>query len=280
MHPLKFNHYGPFPDALLSVTSQLLPNEQLQSAQYLKAGLSNANYWLKTNKQEYLLKFYQASFPQPQLAMQQHLASLGLCPDVIKSDLKANLALFDFMPGENPKMLEFKPLLKLLSQLHQQQSNSPTLSFTDYFAQYSTLNYYAEFSTLIDNLLENKAKFEATPGYCHNDLLINNIIVNRDKNETKWFLIDFEYAANNDVFFDLAALCCDFKLEENSETDLLHYYLSHNRLKIDLTKAKAKLHCFKLIYCLLCYFWYASRQLQPEAGLTYQQIQTLLLLKS
>ncbi len=39
-------------------------------------------------------------------------------------------------------------------------------------------------------------------GFCHNDLVKDNIIVNA----SGMYLIDFEYAQTNDVYFDLAAL--------------------------------------------------------------------------
>lgn len=47
-------------------------------------------------------------------------------------------------------------------------------------------------------------------GFCYNDLVKENIIVN----ELGMFLIDFEYVKSNDVYFDLVVLVVSFVLND------------------------------------------------------------------
>ncbi|MEY4231133.1 MAG: hypothetical protein RLZZ362_1982 [Actinomycetota bacterium] len=58
------------------------------------------------------------------------------------------------------------------------------------------------------------------PVPCHNDLLPGNVLVD---DERVW-LIDFEYAGMNDVFFDLANLSVNSGLTDNDDERLLRLY--------------------------------------------------------
>jgi len=58
------------------------------------------------------------------------------------------------------------------------------------------------------------------PVPCHNDLLPSNVLVDDDR---VW-LIDFEYAGMNDVFFDLANLSVNSGLTDDDEERLLRLY--------------------------------------------------------
>ena len=55
---------------------------------------------------------------------------------------------------------------------------------------------------------------------CHNDLLPGNVLFEEDR---VW-LIDYEYAGNNDPFFDLANLSVNAALDRSGETKLLTGY--------------------------------------------------------
>ena len=81
----------------------------------------------------------------------------------------------------------------------------------------------------------------------HHDLNPKNIIFNKNKIK----IIDWEYAGINDRFFDLAAICIEFKLNKKEEELFLSYYLK----KID-EKKYSKLKYFKIIYKNLCDLWF------------------------
>ena len=55
---------------------------------------------------------------------------------------------------------------------------------------------------------------------CHNDLLPGNVLFADDR---VW-LLDFEYAGMNDVFFDLANLSVNSELSPESDDRLLTLY--------------------------------------------------------
>lgn len=73
---------------------------------------------------------------------------------------------------------------------------------------------------------------------CHNDLLPGNVLFGADR---VW-LLDFEYAGMNDVFFDLGNLSVNSELNHESEERLLTWYFGH------VTKASwARLQLMKMM---------------------------------
>ena len=73
---------------------------------------------------------------------------------------------------------------------------------------------------------------------CHNDLLPGNILFDAER---VW-LLDFEYAGMNDVFFDLGNLSVNSELAHDAEEHLLELYFGH------LTKTSwARLQLMKMM---------------------------------
>jgi thiamine kinase-like enzyme len=81
-----------------------------------------------------------------------------------------------------------------------------------------------------------RAPLPAVP--CHNDLLPGNLLFSEDR---VW-LLDFEYAGMNDVFFDLGNLSINSELGHDAEERLLELYFGH------LTKTSwARLQLMKMM---------------------------------
>ena len=114
---------------------------------------------------------------------------------------------------------------------------------------------YQQHASLIEQSLAYIAAAPKDMGFCHNDLVKENIIVN----ESGMFLIDFEYAKSNDVYFDLAALVVSFGLNESQQLQLLKNYQScvceHREFNLSLEKLAA----FHAVFLLLCICWYEQR---------------------
>ena len=273
MHPFNCPQIGPFPEIVTDICTAHLPQESVQTLTYQPQGLSNDNYCLVTNKHTYLLKFYRHPLPIAQLKIQQALSQLGICPQVLIVDEGNNVALFDYLEGEKCAHFDVNKMVALLSTLHQHQDQSESLVICDNFKGYQHLPEYTFFNSLITELETSLIQYPNHIGYCHNDLEISNFI--RCQHPDKWFLLDFEYANNNDVFFDLAAISLSFSLTDTQQNEFLKAYLTVNNINFDFIQAQKKLVTYQLIYLLLCYFWYVSRQLDSQAKLTWTQITQL-----
>ena len=275
MHPFKCPETGPFPAIVTEICTEYLPQESVQSLTYQPQGLSNDNYCLVTDKHTYLLKFYRQALPVAQLKTQQALSQLDLCPQVIAVDTDKNAALFDYLDGEKSTHFEVNKLVNLLSTLHKHKDSAQPLVVCDNFKYYQHLPEYAFFNELISELKSSLSQFPIQVGYCHNDLELSNLLRHQSQYHDKWFLLDFEYAHNNDVFFDLAAMSVSFSLTDTQKNEFLRAYITANNINFDFMQAQKKLVTYQLIYLLLCYFWYVSRQLDSQAKLTWTQITQL-----
>ncbi|CAA0090612.1 Thiamine kinase [Zhongshania aliphaticivorans] len=85
---------------------------------------------------------------------------------------------------------------------------------------------------------------------CHNDLLLENLIVSDDG---CLYAIDWEYAAMGDAFYELAVIVEGHSLDEGKQQLLLSKYLQRSLLSKDWQR----LYHWRIIYCYLTVLWYA-----------------------
>jgi thiamine kinase-like enzyme len=113
----------------------------------------------------------------------------------------------------------------------------------------------------LETLVEKKSKavedafatLESLPSeyvLCHNDLNPRNILFTE-----KIQLIDWEDAAINDRYFDLASVCVEFDLDKESEAYFLRRYFTE---EIEINDAKLK--AYKIIYKALCTQWFEKQE--------------------
>jgi len=87
------------------------------------------------------------------------------------------------------------------------------------------------------------------PCFCHNDLVAENIIATPELQ-----LLDWEYACDNDLFFDLATVVAHHDLSERRTSFFLDCYFNGNG-----ERWRDKLQQQVTIYNAMLWLWYASR---------------------
>lgn len=244
------------------------PDEKILKATFLPTGLSNINYHIITEQQHYLLKCYRNALPIAQLLAQKQLAKKDIAPQVYGFNKINNTALFDYAPGEVADNISITTIVESLIHLHQFRTDSVCLDLAAHFSPYKQLNEYKTFEHKINLALSLVSQLPKTLGFCHNDLIKNNII-----NEgNRFVIIDFEYAQTNDVFFDLAAIASSYQFYEQQQSQLVNLYCQQGNLTINRELAKNKLDIFCFIYNALCYFWYIKRGFDEAAILALSQL--------
>jgi len=88
---------------------------------------------------------------------------------------------------------------------------------------------------------------------CHNDLLTNHLLLSAD-NSLK--IIDWEYAAMGNRYFDLASCCLINKLEINESRELVKHYAK--LMNIDEHDAIAKFDLHTEIVAITNDLWFAA----------------------
>lgn len=210
----------------------LLPNQ----------GFSNDNYVFTVENQRYLLRKFKLQdrdrileYEVQTLAYENALAAKPL-----HLDLSQGFMVCEYLEGKHKNSLTTDDLplfAKHLQTLH-------NLSF-----ETERLNLKSLFKTLSTEVKDAFKRLESFPKemvICHNDLNPKNCIF---LDKTLKF-IDWEFAALNDYYFDLATVCVEFNLNIEDEVYFLTSYFKSESWE------KEKLEAYKVIYQALCKEWF------------------------
>jgi len=231
-YPPKVKHY------------KLLNHQKIQKISLLKEqGHCNINYFLQTDKQNYLLrKFKHKSDRKAEFYIQNLAHKKGVAAKALLLDEEKHLMICDYIEGEHRYKLDQQSLKKLglaLKKLHKVKLQQQGQTFKGSF-KYKDKKVYEAFNTL------KRFKPEYVLG--HNDLHPKNILFGQ-----KIQFIDWEYAGVSDRYFDLAAIIIEFKLNAQDEKSFLRSYFSHNQ-----SPNYIKLNAYKIIYKTLWTVWFSK----------------------
>jgi len=256
---------------LVKICSAFLAPSTITSTEYLVNGLSNDNFLIRTDTQSYLLKCYQSYWPEVALQAQCELSKQQVCPAPIWLDKQNKRAAFNYIEGEVAESYLAMPLLAKLVKVHAHTTDTQTMNIALELQAYRHLLVFKEFDKHIDKVLESIANMPIEHGFCHNDLVKENIVVNPQG----VYLIDFEYAQKNDVYFDLAALAVSFNLDSATKHALLKSYQAYTPSE-QFYLSMHKLECYQIVYLLLCIGWYEQRAINNKVVVLRAQLDELI----
>ena len=101
----------------------------------------------------------------------------------------------------------------------------------------------------------NKLKYI---GLCHNDLHKGNILVKYDYNIS---IIDHDYTAFGDIFYDLATLCYSLELNNIQTNNLLELYFGELN-----EEYVTRLQLYIFVVCFWNSMWYFSKKYIKEGN--------------
>lgn len=107
----------------------------------------------------------------------------------------------------------------------------------------------------IDQALQIFAKQKHHIGLCHFDLIKENILFEQDKIN----IIDWEYAAVSDQYFDLASVFSSYQLNPQQQTLFSQHYLCALDIHNEETLDKTRLKLCQLAVQYLSLLWYATQ---------------------
>lgn len=256
---------------LVSICSAFLAPNTITATEYLVNGLSNDNFLIRTKQHSYLLKCYKAYWPEIGLQAQCDLSKHQVCPAPIWFDKKNKFAAFNYIEGEiAPSYLATSLLTKLL-KVHAYAADTQPMDIAAELLAYQHSAIFKRYDNAMTKALKSIANMPVDSGFCHNDLVKENIVVNPQGG----YLIDFEYAKTNDVYFDLAALAVSFKLDTPSKLRLLKDYNKQTAAGCFYSSLH-KLNCYQLLYLLLCMGWYEQRAINNKVVVLRAQLDELI----
>jgi len=255
---LQAYNFQNLPDEVREFVAESFAFRQVKACYQITSGLSNHNYLIVVEQNKYLLKLYQNGFPSPSLAFQSLLAtSESRIQQVIRWDEYLKVALFTYIDeaAENIDKKRLCNLVETIAAVHQQPLVNLPVSL-DLINALSDLSasFKQRFHSELECCLRSLDSYPKELGCCHNDLVRENIIATA----AGVVVIDFEYAAISDVYFDLAGLVTSFQLKNDEIVWMLNIYYGSKGIAVP-DYAIEKLRVFRIAYLLLCISWYDVR---------------------
>jgi len=207
-------------------------------------GFSNKNYRFDYQNRTYLLRQFILSDRDRELEYKiQALAyEKGIAAKPFLLDIDNDLMICEFLEGEHKQVLsreELKQIVEVLKKLHTIKIDHETLNLENLFT-IKNIEVKEAFARL--------EKYPKEIVLCHNDLNSKNMLFS----EQCVKFIDWEFADLNDLYFDLACISVEFKLNIVDEA----YFLANYFLMDGWNKDK--LEAYKTIYIALCKQWFEN----------------------
>lgn len=241
----------------------------------LSGGKCNRAIRITTEEHGDLVCVIQANAPdiERQLSIHQSVSELKTCPPILANEIigDQHFTVMKYIKGRHQsgnlwrreKRQAFaKQLVEIHQLYHDRDAQWPTLDLSQHI-----LNYQNQLSPQnqalnrqsIDYVLPKLAELnDPVLGLCHHDLNPKNLLTESDQ---RIIVLDWEYAAISDVYFDLACFTIEHQLTA-AQTDqwLSDYWQAYNQTltqqqqphQLDITKFKLYQQCYKLV----CDLWH------------------------
>jgi thiamine kinase len=205
--------------------------------QRLMDGPTNASYLVERGDERFVLRLDKPEAARLGLDRGNErivcaaIAAAGLTPGYLHFDATAGVCLRPFIEGlslRRDDLLEPRTLERLAVVLRRLHRLPPVGARFD--AAGATRRYSAQLATpeavaLAERaavLLAEIGRYSVTPALCHNDLVAENML---ETGKGGLLLIDWEYAAVGDPYFDLAVVVRHHDLGDDLAQHLLNAYL-------------------------------------------------------
>lgn len=238
-------------------------------------GLNNSNYLVTLQNSKYVLRipsrdntnnFYNEN------EILNIIRPFNISPNILYHNKDTGVLLSEFK--ESTKInIEFynsplfiNGLIFTLKKLHSLKSNNyfnpfEVINKNINFLIESSFDFNHDINLLVENLtsLEDKLTKEFHYGLCHNDLNISNILYNKDS----IYLIDFEFTAMGDIFFDLATL--SWFLNDDMRNELIKRYFGYSSKDL-----KEKLEGYLFVVKLWNATWSFIKSINSSSNYDYR----------
>lgn len=223
-------------------------------------GLSNNNYKAIYYSNSYFIRLCEPTIfninRQNELNIINKSSSLNLCNTPIYFNVSTGNMIYKWIDGDMPTELHINSknflsnLCENLKKLHQLNCKYYFDPFNEIIERIKICNYLKlslppYINSLIEKLYRLKDELEKNKliGLCHNDLNISNILISK----TNLYIIDYEFSAMSDIFFDLATIA--WLQSYNGRINLLKAYFGTFNIK-DYDKLLKYLYVVKLLNAL------------------------------
>ncbi len=255
--------------------------QEIISLEQTDKGLTNHNFYLKTNQGEFIIRW-----PHQDAAHVVNRSHESKAMKLVK-DLDTEIVYFDEKTGikvsryiEDLKTFneyqgkdKIKRTALLMKSLHQRkvcinEDFNPIKRYEDYAKRVKVP--MVDHSTA-EGIIEGIAHLNREKTLCHNDWVEGNICFSKERD----YLIDYEYAGDNDPFFDVTSFLTENHLSKKEKWDFVKAYFGHqpNTEEIDILERYARFH--NLLWCAWGMMMFESRQEAIYKNIAYEKWEAL-----
>ncbi|MDH4047025.1 MAG: phosphotransferase family protein [Gammaproteobacteria bacterium] len=232
----------------------------------LKGGLTNRSFMVIRGADTFVLRLdaaHTAAFMldrRRETAILRSAAQAGLAPEVVFADPEAGILLCAFLPGQVWSVNDLgdtaniESLCELLRKVHALPVSGNRFDASSAARRYAEkLQLRQELHSFALHCVDIVGSLPVAESMhcCHNDLIAQNIIATPELK-----LLDWEYACDNDPFFDLASLIGFHNLDQAAAERLLSAYTGGAS-----AETRERLECQVRLYDAIQWLWLANRHL-------------------
>jgi thiamine kinase-like enzyme len=233
-------------------------------ADEIDGGLTNRSFVVRSTNREFILRLdaeHTETFGLDrsiELKVLREAAEADIAPEVHFADPDAGILLYEYLPGpvwdrsslDDVHNLEL--LAALLRRVHSLPPSGAALDAGAAASRYAaTASADADLRRFADHCVGIVRAIPASSGRacCHNDVVAANVV-----GTSRLKLLDWEYACDNDPFFDLASLIAYHDLGSKPADRLLDSYTGARD-----PEAKERLELQLRLYDAIQWLWLAAR---------------------
>jgi thiamine kinase len=221
-------------------------NHDNLSFRYLSDGITNENYWISLNNQQYVLRLNTPDSDrlglnrQLETIIMEKVSGLKLIPEILFQNEQPSFRLSKWITGTTWKQESFKKRINLnrlaeaLKKLHAMPYfELPTMDLLARLEHYRLMiqQRHGQLPAIENRLLSKTIKLHSNlqtsmmPCLCHNDLNAANILESQSNHHSQLCFLDWEYAAVSDPLFELAVICVSNELSDADKQYFLQAYM-------------------------------------------------------
>ena len=230
-------------------------------------GLTNENWIFTLDNETYIFRLptILVNNYQQELKVIHLLKDKQLDVETIYFDPTTGIKITKFVEdltefGECTLENKIEEVAKLMRKLHSLQIETGC-----HFDPISKLEFYKSkvkncpYTFNVDDLINKIINLNCSPILCHNDWVSGNILFGSNKN----YLIDYEYASDNDPLFDVMSFITENNIDDSNDRERF-YQVYFNQSLTDETRYK--LHLWEQFHnCLWCYWALMMYEEKKEA---------------
>ncbi|MFT5452247.1 MAG: thiamine kinase [Enterobacterales bacterium] len=217
---------------------------------YLSDGITNENYWISLNNEQYVLRLNSPDSDRLGLnrrletLIMEKVSGLKLIPKILFQSDQPSFRLSQWITGTTwtkgifKQQINLNRLAEALKQLHAlPHFELPTMDLLARLKHYRLMiqQRHGKLPAIENRLLSKAIKgysnlqTSMAPCLCHNDLSSANILESQINHQSQLCFLDWEYAAVNDPLFEIAVICISNELSDADKNYLLQAYMGSNQ---------------------------------------------------